>query len=242
MDLGLILPLTNGGMVVSKTAPHPAPTFAYADEYATVLRELWENGRSSFQGRHYELDDCELGFDSARDIGLICAGQSDRGLRFVAEHGDYSYILGAGGLDGVEAVVSKLRTFTERTEREVKTLAVCICIVAETDEEAHAKERRYVAEADREAIATIRGQAELDLNGGTAARILDLDNSTYMNIDRVIGSPATVAKHFDDLAAIEGIGGCMINFDDWGESVDLFGREVMPRMRSRAGRAVAPAL
>ena len=35
--------------------------YDYAEEYVTILRELWEHGRSDFKGRFYELDDCHLG-------------------------------------------------------------------------------------------------------------------------------------------------------------------------------------
>lgn len=28
------------------------------DEYARILRELWESGRSDFKGRYYQMDDC----------------------------------------------------------------------------------------------------------------------------------------------------------------------------------------
>jgi pyrimidine oxygenase len=209
--------------------------YDYAEEYVTVLRELWENGQSDFKGRFYQLDDCRLGPTPAEPVGLVCAGQSDRGLKFVAEYGDYCYILGTGGgVEGIAAVSEKVQQLAEQYERDLTSHTVVICILGETDEEAQAKERRYVEEADVEAIAAMQRAAGLDVGGGTSARIVDVDNSTFQNIERVTGGPDTVAKYFDEMAEIDGLAGCFIIFDEPVDGVDLFGREVIPRMKSRA--------
>src|SRR6266508_4260885 len=55
--------------------------YDYAEEYVTVLRELWEKGQSDFKGRFYELGDCRLGPTPEQPVGIVCAGQSERGMR-----------------------------------------------------------------------------------------------------------------------------------------------------------------
>lgn len=214
--------------------------YDYAEEYATVLKELWSTGRSSFKGKHYELEDCQLGADSA-PVGLICAGQSERGLNFVAEYGDYAYVLGAGGADGIRDVVANFRALADERGRDVKALTVVHCMLGDTDEEAQAKIERYVEHADRAAIANMQGQAALDLDGSTAARILDLDNSTFQNIERAVGSPATVAAYLDEMATVDGLSGVMIIFDDSIDGLDTFGREVLPLMTSRPSSTATAA-
>ena len=137
-------------------------------------------------------------------------------------------------MEGIAAVSAKVQAFADEAERELKSHTVVICILAETDDEARAKERRYVEEADVEAIATMQRQAGLDVGGGTSApdrRRRERHVPEHRARGRRI--PATVAKWFDELAEVEGLAGCFIIFDEPVDGVELFGREVLPRMRSR---------
>ena len=60
---------------------HYQHRYDYCSEYVTIMRELWETGRSDFQGEFFRMDDCRcLPLPTAR-IPIICAGQSDRGTR-----------------------------------------------------------------------------------------------------------------------------------------------------------------
>lgn len=213
--------------------------YDYAEEYATVLRELWTTGNSSFRGRFYQLEDCQLGLLPPEPIGLICAGQSDRGLDFTARYGDYSYILGQGtGPEGVAEVVGRVEAACERAGRSLTTLLVVLVVLAQTDEEAEAKVARYVEHADVRAIATMQGDASLDSGGSTAALLQNVGNATFQNLEKIVGSPATVAAYFDELAEIGNLEGVIMVFDEAVAGLEMFGREVIPRMRSRA---TAPA-
>jgi pyrimidine oxygenase len=209
--------------------------YDYAEEYVTILRELWENGVSDFKGRFYQLDDCRLGPTPSEPVGIVCAGQSARGMKFTAEYGDYCYILGSGGgIEGIAETSARMQEAAERAGRQMVSHFVVIVVVADTDDGAEAKVANWVEHADRKAIANMVGQAELDVTGSTAARILDLENTTFQNIEKVVGSPATVARYMDDLASIDGLGACIMIFAEPIDGLDLFGREVIPRMKSRS--------
>ncbi|EHI12698.1 LLM class flavin-dependent oxidoreductase [Mycolicibacterium thermoresistibile] len=211
-----------------------ATRYDYAEEYATILKELWTTGKSSFKGKYYQLDDCQLGLMPEKPINLICAGQSDRGLDFTAQYGDISYILGTGtGPEGVAQVVRRVEAACERAQRSVKALLVTLVVLAETDEEAQAKVDRYVEHADVEAIATMQREAGLDAAGSTAALLQNVGNATFQNLEKVVGSPETVAAYFDELAEIENLEGVIMVFDEALAGIEMFGREVMPRMRHR---------
>ncbi|MFZ2175448.1 MAG: LLM class flavin-dependent oxidoreductase, partial [Rhodococcus sp. (in: high G+C Gram-positive bacteria)] len=209
--------------------------YEYGEEYATILKELWTTGKSDFKGRFYQLDDCQLGLVPDKPVGLICAGQSDRGLKFTAEYGDYSDILGQGtGVEGVSEVVGRVEAACARAERSLTTLLVVLVVLAETDEEAEAKVARYVEHADTRAIATMQGDASLDANGSTAGLLTNAGNATFQNLEKIIGSPSTVAAYFDELAEIESLEGVIMVFDEAIAGLEMFGNEVLPRMRSRA--------
>ncbi|MGL1166864.1 LLM class flavin-dependent oxidoreductase, partial [Vibrio parahaemolyticus] len=34
--------------------------YTMLDEYAHILRELWETGESDFKGDYYQMDDCRV--------------------------------------------------------------------------------------------------------------------------------------------------------------------------------------
>src|SRR5271155_607601 len=70
--------------------------YDYSTEYVTILRQLWETGRSDFTGEYFQMTDCRLSPRPQTPVKIVCAGQSERGMRFGAEHGDYNFTLGAG--------------------------------------------------------------------------------------------------------------------------------------------------
>ena len=77
-------------------ADHFACRYQFCAEYVSIMRELWESGRSDFKGKFFQMDDCRLlPMPSAR-IPVICAAQSEKGTRFAAEHGDYNFCVGFG--------------------------------------------------------------------------------------------------------------------------------------------------
>ena len=82
---------------------HFARRYELAEEYATVMRDLWSTGVSDHKGEFYQMTDCRVAPTPAGHISLICAGQSNRGMKFAAEHADYNFI-SAGGINDVRQV------------------------------------------------------------------------------------------------------------------------------------------
>jgi hypothetical protein len=44
------------------------------------------------QGRFFQLDDCRLSPRPWAPVKIVCAGQSERGMQFGAEYGDYNFV------------------------------------------------------------------------------------------------------------------------------------------------------
>jgi pyrimidine oxygenase len=70
--------------------------YDYAEEYVRVMKTLWHEGQCDFEGKYFNMKDCRLEPRPAKDIKIICAGQSDRGTRFAAEWSDYNFTNGKG--------------------------------------------------------------------------------------------------------------------------------------------------
>lgn len=220
--------------------------YDYAAEYVDVMKDLWANGRSNYQGKHFTMDGAQLKPFPSRDIPIVTAGQSPRGMEFAATHCDYNFLM-ASGLNtptAHQAALQQLADANERNGGHCVSLPLFMVISAPTDEEAMAKWNKYHDEADLEAISWLTGQAYADVDGddtGTAKTMALPEGAVNMNMGTIVGSYETVARLLDAAAGLEGTGGIMIAFDDFTTGLDDFGKYIQPLMKSRADVAGAVA-
>jgi pyrimidine oxygenase len=113
-------------------------------------------------------------------------------------------------------------------------------ITAPTDEEARAKWDKYVEGIDMEALAWVTSQTGKDKQKdarSTAARLTtnqEKNSLVNMNGGVLIGSYEKVAEMLDEVADVEGVKGVMLTFDDFLWGIDVFGKEIQPKMKSRS--------
>ena len=211
---------------------HFANRYEHSSEYVAIMKDLWENGRSSFKGDFYELDDCMVQPKPTAHIPIVGAGQSDRGMQFCAEYGDYNFIVTPSDLELMRSMSSQLQEAASKTGRKVGAYALNMIFIKDTDAEAEAYVQHCKDGADTDALAFMMGMAAADVNASetsTARQILqDMQNNCMFNINVIAGSPATVARKVDEIAAIPGVTGMMFTFPDFVEGVERFGTDVMP--------------
>ncbi len=70
---------------------HFVRRYDYLAEYAQILRELWETGRSDFKGAFFQMEDCRVSPRPTADMKVICAGSSGPGLAFSAQYADHNF-------------------------------------------------------------------------------------------------------------------------------------------------------
>jgi pyrimidine oxygenase len=229
---------------------HFASRYGYAEEYVQVMRELWEKGRSDFTGEHFKLLDCVMSPRPEHHIDLVCAGQSDRGMAFCVDYGDYMFCIGVGvnNPTGHTAITQRLATEAQRKGRDVGAFIILMVIADETDAAAMAKWRHYNANADRVAIGNLSAQASADKNADKTSHVKVIatgaavdqplaelpEGAVNLNFGTLIGSFASVARMLDEAGAVPGTKGVMLVFDDWIEGMENFGTRIQPLMRSRA--------
>jgi pyrimidine oxygenase len=188
------------------------------------------------------MDDCVLSPRPSAHIPIVGAGQSDRGMRFVAECGDYNFVsaMGLNDPQGAIAVVARMKAAASATRRNVGALLLLMIIAAETDDAAFAKWERYKDGTDVEALEWQAAQANADLkaqDGSTAsnlARVIKDPQPT--GLLKLIGSYEKVARMLDEIAGIPNLRGVMLTFDDFIAGIEQFGEHIQPRMKSRTGR------
>lgn len=208
--------------------------YEYAAEYLTIMRGLWKDGRLTHRGDFFQLDDCMCLPTPKHDIPIVCAGQSPRGMQFVAEMGDRQFVM--SDVDTLTTSVKDINARASALEREVGIYALFHMIIANTDEEAEAQAQAIVDNPDDGALNNILASANLDTNqGGTSdqlkaglSRGIDDGNLAFMGIPCIYGSAATVARRIKEIESQTAIDGMLFSWPDFVGGVRDFGERVMP--------------
>ena len=224
---------------------HYQRRYEYCEEYVTIMKELWSTGRSNFHGEFFTMDDCRCSPLPSRPIPIVCAGQSDRGTRFAAEYADFNFVATSGinQPTKIAGSVSRLVDATAKTGRSCGALVLTMIIADETDAAAMAKWEHYVAGTDYEALAWRDGQAANDKKADKEATVGRFAATTAQKMPTsqsvLIGSFERVAAMLDELAAVPGVQGAMLTFDEFVTGMENFGTRIQPLMQSRRHLPIA---
>ncbi|MEE4023726.1 pyrimidine utilization protein A [Gordonia sp. PKS22-38] len=219
---------------------HFGRRYDHAAEYVQVMRELWADGVSNFKGSYYEMDDCVLSPQpAAGSVPIVAAGQSKNGMKFAAEMADFNFILGAGinTPTAITEATANLMREADAAGRDMGAMTLFMVIADETDEAAQAKWQDYHDNADLAALGYMADQSATDTNAddsSTAKTISLPEGAVNFNMGTLVGSYETVAKMLDEIAAVDGIKGIMLTFDDFVEGIENFGTRIQPLMKCRA--------
>ncbi|WP_226624624.1 pyrimidine utilization protein A [Alloyangia pacifica] len=218
--------------------------YDYATEYVQVMKDLWGQGSSDFKGEHFTMADCKLSPPPQGDVEIVAAGMSPRGMKFAAEYADYNFILGAG-INTPTAFADNAKILVEagkESGRDVGAYVLFMVIADETDEAAMAKWQKYHDMADMGALKWLIDQSNVDegRDGTSTAKHMAVpEGAVNFNMGTLVGSYATVAKMLDEAAAVEGVKGIMMTFDDFLLGMDAFGENIQPLMQSRSHKLKA---
>jgi pyrimidine oxygenase len=118
-------------------------------------------------------------------------------------------------------------------------LILQMIIADETDAAAMAKWEHYKAGTDIEALAWRDAQAEDDPSKDPYAQP---NRRKTLGIEKLptnqgvfVGSYASIARMLDEMAAVPGVRGVMLTFDDFVIGMEQFGTRILPLMRCREG-------
>ena len=211
--------------------------YEFVAEYVNILRDLWETGRSDRKGKFFQMDDCRVSPRPQADMKIICAGQSEAGMMFSAQHADYNFCFGKGvnTPTAFAPAARKLLAATAVTGRRVTCYALFMIISDETDEAAMAKWELYKSGVDNEAVQWLATQSAVDTRADANVRqMANPTSAVNINMGTLVGSFATVARLLDEIAGVEGTEGVLLTFDDFIAGIEAFGTRIQPLMRARA--------
>ncbi len=217
---------------------HFSRRYDYSTEYVQIMKSLWETGTSDLKGEFFQMDNCKLSPPPSVPIKLVSAGQSDRGMEFAAQYCDFNFALGEGVNEPTKAagVPARMLEHAKKAGRDVGSYMLYMIIADETDAAALAKWDLYNRGADREALAHLLGHAAADVNTeatSMAAAIQRSPSPINFNMGTLVGSYASVARMLDEAAAMPGVKGIMLTFDDFVAGMDAFGERIQPLMACR---------
>jgi pyrimidine oxygenase len=222
---------------------HFARRYDYASEYVQVMQDLWGTGTSNFKGDFFQMDDCKLSPQpTGNRIPIVGAGQSEKGMEFVAKYGDYNFV-GAGGdineTTKSREIVAKVTAAAEKHGRDTGAFLLLMVITDRTEEAAWAKWNLYKEGTDIEALEWQAAQAGMDKvakEGSTAVALTRaISNPQPTGLLKLIGSYEQVAEMLDEIAATKGLKGIMLTFDDFVIGIEQFGQYIQPLMKTRNG-------
>ena len=185
------------------------------------------------------MDDCRCSPLPQRPIPIVCAGQSDRGTKFAADYADFNFVATTGINEPTKIAgsVSRLVAATAVSGRQCGALVLTMIIADETDEAAMAKWEHYKSGTDYEALAWRDGQAANDKKADKDATVGRFAQTTAQKLPTsqgvLVGSFAHIAAMLDEMAAVPGVQGAMLTFDDFVVGMENFGTRIQPLMRSR---------
>lgn len=214
--------------------------YEYAADYLQILQALWRTGCATHKSEFFDLTDCSCLPTPGREIEIVCAGQSPKGVEFVARSADHNFVMAHPAK--LKGISDSLKAKGRGYGRAVGTYALFGLITADTDDEAIRVGQAIIEQADHGAIANIIASANLDSNtGGTADRLkeglalgLEQGNMAFMGFPVICGSFKTVAAKIDAIVAETGIDGMLFSWADFVGGIRDFGEQIMPLLKCRA--------
>lgn len=213
--------------------------YDYASEYVQIMRGLWRDGRTTFKGEFFDIEDATCFPSSGRELPIVTAGQSTKGQIYTAHYGDYNFVFGDREL--LPTITKPMLDEAEKIGRTVGTYALFTIIAAATDEEAAAKTQHIIDGQDTAALKNVAGSAALDpQTGGTSAHFVngltapaEEGNLTFMSFPVIHGSYESVAEQIATMQRDTGVAGVLMTFVDYVPDLKTFGEKVLPLIQEK---------
>ena len=205
--------------------------YAYAEEWTRVMKLLWTQERTDFDGRFFHLKNCVSGPKPVQKPYpiIVSAGLSDEGLAFAAKHSDYQFV------GSRPAEVQRVKSFAAAEGRQVRAVTSMMLLLADTDAAADAEFQSLRDEFDHGALDNLVASFERDNRGSYSDRTGYLRSPTMLGLGAgmpVTGSPGTMAEKLARIIVESGYDGIQFTFVDFVRDLKIFGGQVLPKLKT----------
>ncbi len=204
-----------------------------ATEWLQAVKRLWTEPSVTQHGRYFTLDDCRSDpkpVQKPRPF-LVAAGMSERGMRFTVEETDAIFV---GGVDDDElrAVSLRAKAMARAAGRSLRTYAMLILVIEDSDAQADATLARFREGFDEEAFCgMLRSYGMIDAEIGRENAFTIRARSGIM-APHASGSPATITQRMIQLLDEAALDGMMLIFPDYETGLGRFGADILPALRA----------
>jgi alkanesulfonate monooxygenase len=221
-----------------------------ATEFVTILKSLWTEPVTNFEGEFYCLREARLDLKPVRPGGppFFLAGASEAAIDMAARQADV-YMMSASTVEAIAARVDDLRRRAADVGRTLRFCVAATLFAAETDDQARAWAVDFANHADLEVVAErtaqgrtttsvedIRARAGTNLHTWLTPNIWS--GIAHLNYGAAwVGSYASIAELFAEYASV-GVSIFQIYGYPFLEEAVHVGQRVLPIVRARfsAGR------
>lgn len=211
--------------------------YELASEWLRAVKSLWTQPSTTQRGRYFNLEDCHSDpkpVQSPRPF-IVAAGMSERGMRFAIEETDAIFI---GGRDDDELRATSLRAkeMAHEAGRRLRTYAMLILVIEDSDAEAEATIARFRDGFDEDAFyGMMRSYGMIDAEIGRE-NAFTARARTGITAPHAAGSPETITGRMTELIEHCDLDGMMLIFPDYLDGLARFGATILPALHARFGQ------
>lgn len=203
-----------------------------ADEWVTLVKELWSDPVVNHKGEFFETADATMGPKPSRRPQLVNAGMSPRGLRFAAENCDVAFI----STSDDPKLIATARAGKEMARKlgspNLKTCGLLHVIGAETDEEAQARLDHFNAGVDVECLEDIAAGYEQNRSYKDVSKLSktwsDERNRSSVGVSPLVGSYETLARRMATAINEGELDGVLLIVPDYVKDLQALATKAFP--------------
>ena len=201
-------------------------------DWIRIVKRLWRGESVTENGRFFQMQDCRsdpLPVQTPRPF-IVSAGMSERGMAFAVAETDGLFV---GGRDDAElaAVSKRAKALACEAGRRLRTYAMLILVIEDTDEDAAATLAHFRPGFDEGAFAgMLRSYGLIDAEIGHENSFTARARSGLM-APHAAGSPRTIARRMQELFDRCDLDGMMLIFPDYPAGLRRLGDEILPKLR-----------
>jgi pyrimidine oxygenase len=219
-----------------------AERYAVAGEWVQALKRLWQEDRVTFHGRYIHLEDCVSNPKPLQKPHppIICAGNSDTGLRFTVEEAQAAFINAPTHAEAA-ATSRRAKRIAAQLGKSIKTYAMVMIIPGQTNAEALLRMEDYNAGVNMVALQAgvashLHELQQAQAHGEAVIPTLQrrIDRATvpdpYIPGYPYVGSAVSIAQQLQEVIIDGDFDGFVLTFPDFIADLQFFGQRVLPLM------------
>jgi pyrimidine oxygenase len=235
-------PIDHGQMGLWRDIPHDT-LYDVATEWITIVRRLWSEDHVSFDGTYYTLVDCVSNPKPLQKPHppILCAATSDTGMRFTNQYCDAS-LVNAYDLDDLVRNGQRSKELAAEQGSSAGTVGLFMVVPGDSDADAERRVQHYNDGADVEGLRRRAWQYSQSAKEWSRDEAIRREEQRIVGDDKkpiavtrssVVGGVDTLVEKIARVVEDSQFDWVSLYFPDYIADLELFGREVLPRLVER---------